>query len=105
MLHRLSSSRVKAPRPSTDDELLRTLGYKQEFRREFTAFEVFGIAFSIIGLLPSIASVLFFAVPNGGPVGMVWGWLIASAFIMTVGLSMAELASAAPTSGGLYFWT
>ncbi|GJJ13302.1 hypothetical protein Clacol_007554 [Clathrus columnatus] len=101
-----------------DEKLLQTLGYKQEFRREFTAFEVFGlsslfpdttqrnlplsvgIAFSIIGLLPSIASVLFFAVPNGGPVGMVWGWLITSLFILTIGLSMAELGSAAPTSGG-----
>lgn len=88
-----------------DAELLESLGYKQEFRREFTAFEVFGIAFSIIGLLPSIASVLFYAVPNGGPVGMVWGWLITSLLILTIGASMAELGSAAPTSGGLYFWT
>ncbi|KAI0944536.1 hypothetical protein AcW1_002218 [Taiwanofungus camphoratus] len=36
---------------------------------------------------------------------MVWGWLVASLFILLVGMSMAELASAAPTSGGLYFWT
>ncbi|KAI0255444.1 amino acid permease-domain-containing protein [Lactifluus subvellereus] len=32
-------------------------------------------------------------------------WAVASTFILIVGLSMAELASAAPTSGGLYFWT
>ncbi|KIY51817.1 amino acid transporter [Fistulina hepatica ATCC 64428] len=88
-----------------DEELLATLGYKQEFKRAFRPIEVFGISFSIIGLLPSIASVLFYAVPNGGPVGMVWGWLVASFFIFLVGLAMAELASAAPTSGGLYFWT
>jgi amino acid transporter len=31
---------------------------------------------------------------------MVWGWLAASTFILFVGLAMAELASAAPTSGG-----
>jgi amino acid transporter len=36
---------------------------------------------------------------------MIWGWLAASIFILFVGLAMAELASAAPTSGGLYFWT
>ncbi|KIJ54372.1 hypothetical protein M422DRAFT_153794, partial [Sphaerobolus stellatus SS14] len=90
---------------TADEELLQALGYKQEFKREFTAFEVFGIAFSIIGLLPSIASVLFYAVPNGGPVGMVWGWLATSLFILTIGMAMAELASAAPTSGGLYYWT
>ncbi|KAJ6619034.1 APC amino acid permease [Mycena sp. CBHHK59/15] len=88
-----------------DEELLAKLGYRQEFKRAFTPLEVFGIAFSIIGLLPSIASVLFYAIPNGGGPGMVWGWAVASIFILFVGMSMAELASAAPTSGGLYFWT
>ncbi|KAF8606392.1 APC amino acid permease [Ceratobasidium sp. AG-I] len=88
-----------------DEELLASLGYKQEFKRAFTPFEVFGIAFSIIALLPSIASSLVYAVPYGGPVSMVWGWLVASFFILFVGLALAELASAAPTSGGLYFWT
>jgi len=28
-------------------------------------------------------------------------WLVASSFILTVGLSIAELGSAAPTSGGV----
>lgn len=89
----------------TDEELLASLGYKQEFKRAFTGLETFGIAFSIIGLLPSIASVLVYSIPDGGPSAMVWGWLVASIFILFVGMSMAELASAAPTSGGLYFWT
>ncbi|TFY70806.1 hypothetical protein EVG20_g2193 [Dentipellis fragilis] len=88
-----------------DENLLAELGYKQEFQRAFTPLEVFGIAFSIIGLLPSIASVLFYSIPNGGPSAMVWGWAVASVFILFVGMAMAELASAAPTSGGLYFWT
>jgi hypothetical protein len=38
-----------------------------------SAKQVFGIAFSIIGLLPSIASVLFYSLPNGGGPAMVWG--------------------------------
>ncbi|TFK69788.1 amino acid transporter [Pluteus cervinus] len=88
-----------------DERLLAELGYKQEFKRAFTPLEVFGIAFSIIGLLPSIASVLFYAIPNGGGPAMVWGWAVASLFILFIGIAMAELASAAPTSGGLYFWT
>jgi hypothetical protein len=55
---------------SKDDALLATLGYKAELKREFTRLEVFGLAFSIIGLLPSIASTLVYSMPNGGPVGM-----------------------------------
>jgi len=54
-----------------DDALLASLGYKAELKREFTPLEVFGLAFSIMGLLPSIASTLFFSMPAGGPVGMV----------------------------------
>jgi hypothetical protein len=54
-----------------DDALLATLGYKAELKREFTALEVFGLAFSIMGLLPSIASTLVYSMPAGGPVGMV----------------------------------
>lgn len=84
-----------------DEALLASLGYKQEFKREFAPLEVFGIAFSIIGLLPSIASVLVYALPNGSPAAMVWGWFVASLGALSVGISMAELASAAPTSGAV----
>lgn len=65
--------------------------------------EVFGIAFSIMGLMPSIASTLAYSIP-AGPVGMVWGWFLASMFIFFVGLAMADLGSAMPTSGGLYWF-
>ncbi|KAI9838121.1 MAG: hypothetical protein M1819_006277 [Sarea resinae] len=87
-----------------DAAVLAGLGYKQELKRNFTMIEVFGIAFSIMGIMPSIASSLSFAIP-AGPVGMVWGWFLASGLIFVVGLAMADLGSAMPTSGGLYWWT
>ncbi|KAG1875108.1 amino acid/polyamine transporter I [Suillus tomentosus] len=93
------------PQPGADETTLAKLGYKQELYREFTPLEVAGLAFSFVGVAPSIASVLFYAIPNGGPFAMVWGWAFACPFIMCIGMAMAELASAAPTSGGLYYWT
>ncbi|KAL1901055.1 GABA-specific high-affinity permease [Sporothrix stenoceras] len=89
---------------AADAELLAQLGYKQELKRNFSTLEVFGIAFSIMGILPSIASTLAFSLPSG-PGGMVWSWFIASGCIFVVGLAMADLGSAMPTSGGLYYWT
>ncbi len=83
-----------------DAQLLAKMGYKQELKRNFTALEVFGIAFSIMGLLPSIASTLAFSLP-AGPAGMVWSWFLASGCIFIVGLAMADLGSSMPTSGGL----
>ncbi|KAL8902649.1 MAG: hypothetical protein Q9207_004505 [Kuettlingeria erythrocarpa] len=72
------------------------LGYKQELRRNFTMIEIFGISFSIMGLLPSIASVLVYSIP-AGPAGMVWGWFLASGFIFVVGLAM--VGEAFPRAG------
>lgn len=89
---------------SNDDELLAQIGYKPELRRQFSAIQVFGVAFSIMGLLPSIALVLSIAL-LAGPAGAVWGWLISLAFILMIGISMSENASFQPTSGGLYYWT
>jgi hypothetical protein len=47
------------------------MGYKQELRRRYSTVQIFAIAFSIMGLVPSIASTLAFSLP-AGPAGMVW---------------------------------
>ncbi|KAL4912748.1 amino acid/polyamine transporter I [Aspergillus aurantiobrunneus] len=80
------------------------MGYKQELRRQYSTVQIFAIAFSIMGLVPSIASTIAFSLP-AGPAGMVWGWFTASILIFSVGLAMADMASAMPTAGGLYWWT
>jgi len=88
-----------------DEDLLAQLGYKQEFKRDFSRLELFGLSFSIVGVVQSIAAVLLFSLPYGGLVGMVWGWFTCCCFLVVVALAMAELGSAAPTAGGLYYWT
>lgn len=85
-----------------DNDLLMRLGYKPELKRSFSPFQVFGVAFSIMSLVPSIASVMSYSLNFGG-IGMVWGWFIPCIFIMSVGMAMSEFGSAEPTSGGLYF--
>ncbi|KAF3922379.1 hypothetical protein AA313_de0202599 [Arthrobotrys entomopaga] len=99
-----SNSSAEQLAKAEDANALAKLGYAQELKRNFSKFEVLGIAFAIMGLLPSIASTLAFSLP-AGPVGLVWGWFIASGFIFIVGVAMADLGSAMPTAGGLYWWT
>ena len=84
--------------------LFRSIGYKQELQRRFSTFQIFGISYSIMGILPSVASIAATGLASG-PAGFLWSWLIASVFILSIGISMSELASAIPTSGGLYYWT
>ena len=47
------------------------MGYKQELRRQYSTIQIFAVAFSIMGLVPSIASTIAFSLP-AGPAGMVW---------------------------------
>lgn len=89
---------------TSDNDLLAQIGYKPELKRRFNTIQVFGVAFSIMGLLPSVASILSDAL-LAGPAGAIWGWMISSLLILTIGLAMSENASFQPTSGGLYYWT
>jgi uncharacterized membrane protein YesL len=71
----LDSSKAEQAAPRqvalNDEDLLALLGYKQEFKRDFSGLELFGLSFSIIGVVQSIAIVLLFSLPYGGLVGMV----------------------------------
>ncbi|KAF9233865.1 amino acid/polyamine transporter I [Melanogaster broomeanus] len=90
---------------NADDALLAELGYKAEFKREFTMLETIAFAFSIMGVVASVSSTFSFPLVTGGHVGMVWGWLIPCFFVMAVAASMAELVSSMPTSAGLYYFS
>jgi hypothetical protein len=82
---------------SADEAALVALGYKQEFKREFSLWTSFCVSFAVLGLLPSVASTLTYGMGYAGTGGMVWGWLISWAFIQCVALGMAELCSSMPT--------
>lgn len=86
-----------------DEEVLAALGYKPEFKREFSLFTTFCVSFAVLGLLPSFASTLYYGMGYAGTGGMTWGWIIAMVGIQSVAMSMAELCSSMPTSGGLYY--
>ncbi|XP_054825053.1 amino-acid permease BAT1 homolog isoform X2 [Prosopis cineraria] len=84
---------------------LHELGYKQELKRDLSVLSNFAFSFSIISVLTGITTLYNNGLNYGGPVSIVYGWFVASAFTMLVGLSMAEICSSYPTSGGLYYWS
>ena len=87
-----------------DEKLLAALGYKQELNRSWSAFSNFAISFSVISILSGCFTTFSQAWNNGGPIAISFGWPLISGFILIIGLCMAELASAYPTSGGIYWW-
>jgi hypothetical protein len=53
-----------------DEKVLLSLGYKQEFKREFSLWTSFCVSFAVLGLLPSFASTLFFGMGYAGTAGV-----------------------------------
>ena len=60
-------------------------------------------ALSISGLFASVATTFVYPLEAGGASSAVWCWLISGFGCYCIALSVAELVSAYPTSGALYF--
>jgi amino acid transporter len=92
------------PDGRTDEQTLAALGYKQELKRSWSGFSNFAISFSISCILSGGLTSFGQAWNNGGPAVIAIGWPVVCLFILVIGICMAELVSAYPTSGGLYWW-
>ena len=88
-----------------DARELERLGYAQELLRGMGGFSNFAISFSIISILTGAVTLFDYGLTMGGPLEMTLGWPLATAGTLLVALSMAELCSALPTSGGMYHWS
>ncbi|GAA1812574.1 amino acid permease [Planosporangium flavigriseum] len=87
-----------------DESLLAQLGYKQELRRRLSTFSNFAVSFSIISILAGAITSYGIAMNAGGPLAITLGWLFVGGMVTLVALAMAEVCSAYPTAGALYWW-
>ena len=72
-----------------DAQDLKRLGYAQELLRDMGGFSNFALSFSVISILTGATQLYGYGLQHGGPLQMSAGWLLVSAFTMTVALSMA----------------
>src|SRR5262245_49727119 len=84
-------------------DLLR-LGYAQQLLRDMGGFSNFALSFSIISILTGPVILFGYGFKLAGPIANSIGWPLVSLLTLCVAASMAELASAYLTAGGLYFW-
>lgn len=86
-----------------DAQLAAQFGYNPVLKREFGYLSTFSFAVSISGLFSTVMTTFSFPLNAGGSASAVWCWLISGAGCMCIALSVSELVSSYPTSGGLYF--
>ncbi|CAO3626413.1 unnamed protein product [Cunninghamella echinulata] len=87
-----------------DTKRLEALGYKQEFNREVNQVVQCVFGFTVVACLPNWLLNFGSNMAAGGPAGIFWSWIIVSPFVMCIGLSISEVISAFPVSGGIYSW-
>ncbi|KAF2729568.1 GABA permease [Polyplosphaeria fusca] len=87
-----------------DREAMRRLGKEQLFKRNFTFISLFGFAVLLMGTWETLLGTVAFGLGNGGPSGLIYTFIGVWIGFTLVSISMAEMASSCPTSGGQYHW-
>ncbi|MFC8520643.1 amino acid permease [Streptomyces sp. NPDC057257] len=99
----MSHRRNQPVQPASEDDVLAALGIKPELARRMGGFGNFAISFSVICILAGCMTLFGFGLTTGGPAVMLGTWVMIGLFTLLVGLSLADVVSAYPTSGGPYF--
>ncbi|KAK3713521.1 hypothetical protein LTR37_008479 [Vermiconidia calcicola] len=86
------------------DDLINVSGHKQEVDRIFDLFSTISLAITCGNVWPSLAGSITVAIYNGGAPGFIYEFITVAVFYWFVAASIAELASAIPSAGGVYHW-
>lgn len=86
------------------DAQLAAMGYKAELPRSLSFFAVLGLSFAIMAVPGGESVTLSIGLTNGGPVTILYGWIFLMMISILIAASLAEICSAYPTSGGVYYW-
>lgn len=92
------------PGTATDEHDMHRMGKKQQLSRQFHALSIFALTTLVMFTWQAILSTAVFSIINGGRGGSVYLFIATWAFTVPVVVSLAEMASMAPTSGGQYHW-
>lgn len=101
--HAHKPSTVFAQNHQDGDELLQSLGYEPELRRNRSTLQVAFMAFVLASIPYGLATTLSNPITTGGPVNIIWGWVAVSALILCVAASLGEITSLYPIAGGTTF--
>jgi choline transport protein len=88
----------------SDDNVLALLGKKQVLKRRFGFWSLFGFAVCELITWETVLALFSQGFNNGGPAGLVYGFIIAWSSTLSVYTVISELASMAPIAAGQYYW-
>ncbi|KAI9756785.1 MAG: DNA replication protein psf2 [Chaenotheca gracillima] len=87
-----------------DEKEMAYLGKKQELKRRFGFMSMLGFTCTLLSTWEGIFVVFLYGYDNGGPAGLIYGYIYAWLGTFAIVASIGELASMAPVAGGQYHW-
>lgn len=88
-----------------DNEEVQKFQYKTELDHKFSVGSIVGLGFSLMNVPFGVASTLSIGLVCGANVTILWGWVLFGFFSIMISLSLSEIASKFPTSGGVYHFS
>ncbi|KAF2196870.1 GABA permease-like protein [Delitschia confertaspora ATCC 74209] len=80
------------------------MGKVQELRRDYRPLSALAFTVILQGVWEVLLTATYQGLVDGGPAGLIWSFVWTWFGMSTVILSLAEMASMAPTAGGQYHW-
>lgn len=88
-----------------NNEVVQHFQYKPELDHRFSVSSIVGLGFSLMNVPFGVASTLSIGLVCGANATIFWGWLLFGFFSIMISLSLSEIASKFPTSGGVYHFS
>lgn len=87
-----------------DNAALHRLGKRAQLKRNFGFMSMVGFSTTLMATWEPLGALIQAGLVNGGPVSLVYGFILCFLGTLATAASLGELASMAPTSGGQYHW-
>ncbi|KAL9064200.1 MAG: hypothetical protein Q9161_009020 [Pseudevernia consocians] len=87
-----------------DAQTLARLGKRQVLKRRFGFMSMLSFSCTVLVTWEGVLVLFAEGFTNGGPAGLVYGFIVAWIGTSSIFLTISELASLAPTAGGQYHW-
>lgn len=101
----MSKTTLEAATADEDADRLGEMGYVQSMNRKFSKWSILAVSFSLTNSWYGVSAAMITGINSGGPVLLIYGLILLMVISVCVAISLGELASAFPNSGGQYYWT
>lgn len=103
------STEDRTPKYAAEDEIglgevINASGHKQELDRNFSLLSICAVGICTGNTWAALGGSIVVAIYNGGPPGVIYEFIAVSFFYWLIAACIAELASAIPSSAGVYHW-